>query len=175
MILVVCTGNTCRSPLAEALLRHHLGAAGHELVVRSAGTLGWNGAPATPYVHDVLAELGVALDDHVSRKITRADIDDASLIIPMTRVHAWAIAAHDPDAAARTFLLDELLRLGTLVGPRGGELLDAWLTEVDARRPPDRLARASEEVADPAGQEIEVYRATAERLDRSVRRLLPLL
>ncbi len=161
--------------MAEALLRHHLTAAGHDLIVRSAGTLGWNGAPATPYVHQVLDELGVTLDGHVSRKISRSDIDDASLIVPMTRVHAWAVAAHDPDAAGRTFLLDELVRLGTLVGPRGGEMLDAWLTELDARRPPDRLARAGEEVADPAGQELDVYRATASRLDRAIRRLLPLL
>lgn len=161
--------------MAEALLRHHLADAGHDLVVRSVGTLGWNGAPATPHVHDVLDELGVDLGDHVSRKISRADVDEAALIMPMTRVHAWAIAAHDPDAAARTFLLDELVRIGTKVGPRGGELLEAWLAECDALRPPDRLARASEEVADPAGQELEVYRSTAARLDRSVRRLVPLL
>jgi hypothetical protein len=93
----------------------------------------------------------------------------------MTRTHAWAIAAHDPEAAARTFLLDELVRLGSQVGPRGGEMLDAWLAELDALRPPDRLARASEEVVDPAGETIEVYRATAARLDRSVQRLMPLL
>lgn len=161
--------------MAEALLRHHLAAAGHDLPVASAGTLGWNDAPATPHVHDVLDELGVALDGHTSRKITRTMVDDATLIVPMTRVHAWAIAAHDPDAAARTFLLDELVRLGREVGPRGGEMLEAWLTELDARRPPDRLARASEEVADPAGEPLDVYRATAARLDRAVRRLVPLL
>ena len=102
-------------------------------------------------------------------------VDDASLIVPMTRMHAWAIAAHDPDAAARTFLLDELVRLGTQVGARGGEMLEAWLTELDAVRPPDRLCRAAEEVADPAGESIAVYRATAARLDRAVRRAVELL
>ena len=166
--------------MAEALLRHHLdrnavdrGAPGIE--VQSAGTLGWNGAPATPHVLEVLAERGVALVGHVSRKITRQQVDDASLIIPMTRIHAWSIAAQDPEAAARTFLLDELVRLGSQVGPRGGEMLDAWLAELDALRPPDRLARASEEVVDPAGESIDVYRTTAARLDRAVQRLMRLL
>ncbi len=166
--------------MAEALLRHHLAAGGErhglgDLAVASAGTLGWNGAPATPHVHEVLAELGVVLDGHTSRKLTRAMVDEASLIVPMTRMHAWAIAAHDPEAASRTFLLDELVRLGAQVGSRGGEMLEAWLTELDAARPPDRLCRASEEVADPAGESLEVYRATAARLDRAVRRAVELL
>jgi protein-tyrosine-phosphatase len=174
VILVVCTGNTCRSPMAEALLRHHLRTR-HDFTVRSVGTLGWNGAPATPHVLEVLRERGIEFDGHVSRRITRADVDDASLIIPMTRTHAWSIAAHDPEAAARSFLLDELVRLGRVVGPRGGEMLEAWLAELDSLRPPDRLARASEEIADPAGETIEVYRATAARLERAVQRLVPLL
>ena len=161
--------------MAEALLRDRLEGGSLRIDVQSAGTLGWNEGPATPYVIEVLAERGIELVGHVSRKITRAQVDDASLIIAMTRTHAWSIAAHDPEAAARTFLLDELVRLGTQVGPRGGELLDAWLAELDALRPPGRLGRANEEVADPAGESIEVYRATAARLDRAVQRLMPLL
>ena len=102
-------------------------------------------------------------------------VDDAALIVPMTRIHAWAIAAYDPEAAARSFLLDELVRLGERVGPRGGEMLEAWLTELDALRPPDRLAHATEEVADPAGESIDVYRTTAARLERGVRRAVALL
>jgi protein-tyrosine-phosphatase len=54
-------------------------------------------------------------------------------------------------------------------------MLDAWLAELDGLRPPERMGRANEEVADPAGESIEVYRATAARLDRAVQRLMPLL
>jgi protein-tyrosine-phosphatase len=174
-ILVVCTGNTCRSPMAEALLRHHLGAVGHDIEVASAGTLGWGSKPATPHAVEVLAERGVELAAHTSRRLTRAMVDDAEIVLAMTRTHAWAIAAHDPEAAARTFLLDELVRLAAASGARGGEDLGAWVAELDSRRPPDRLGRATDEVRDPAGEPIEVYRATADRLERSIHRLVPLL
>jgi protein-tyrosine-phosphatase len=102
-------------------------------------------------------------------------VDEADAIVAMTRVHAWAVAAHDQDAAARTFLLEELVRLATRAGPRGGEPLGGWIAELDSLRPPPRLGRALEEVADPVGESIEVYRATADRLERAVRRLVPLL
>jgi protein-tyrosine-phosphatase len=161
--------------MAEALLRHHLTLAGHDIDVASAGTLGWGTQPATPYAVEVLAERGVDLAGHTSRKLTRAMIDDADMILAMTRTHAWAVAAHDEEAAARTFLLDEIVHLAEQAGARGGELLGAWIAELDSRRPPDRLGRAVDEVRDPAGEPIEVYRSTADRLERSVQRLIPLL
>lgn len=161
--------------MAEALLRHHLRAAGHDITVASAGTLGWNGRPATPHAVEVLAERGVSLAGHISRKLTRDLLDASDLLVAMTRTHAWAVAAHDAEAAARTFLLDELIRLGEKAGARGGEPLAAWVAELDSLRPPDRLARAADEIADPAGEPIEVYRSCADRIERSVHRLVPLL
>jgi protein-tyrosine phosphatase len=161
--------------MAEALLRHHLAAAGHDIEVASAGTLGWGSKPATVHAVEVLTERGVPLDGHISRKLTREMVDDADIVLAMTRTHAWAVAAHDQEAAARTFLLDELVRLAEKAGARGGEDLGAWVSELDSLRPPDRLGRASEEVRDPAGESIEVYRETADRLERSIHRLVPLL
>jgi protein-tyrosine-phosphatase len=161
--------------MAEALLRHHLVAAGHEIEVVSAGTLGWGTQPATKHAVEVLAERGVELAGHTSRKLTRAMVDESELVLAMTRTHAWAIAAHDEDAARRTFLLDELVRLAVASGARGGEDLGAWIAELDSLRPPDRLGRATDEVRDPAGEPIEVYRETADRLERSIHRLIPLL
>ncbi len=179
MILLVCTGNTCRSPMAEGLLRHHLDAAGVALEARSAGTLGWNGNPATPHAVEVLAERGIDLSHHVSRRLDTAEIRAARLVIAMTRVHAWAVAAHDPDAPRRTFLLGEVVRLGAAVdatalrsaAPAGrGDLVERWVEGLHAQRPEGRpLGRAAEEVADPAGESIDVYRATADRLDRQIR------
>jgi protein-tyrosine-phosphatase len=161
--------------MAEALLRHHLRAAGHDIEVGSAGTLGWSGRGATAHAVAVLAERGVELGGHASRKLTRAMVDDADLVLAMTRTHAWAVAAHDEDAAARTFLLDELVRAAEKAGARGGEDLGAWVAELDTLRPPDRLGRAADEVRDPAGESIDVYRSTADRIERAVLRLIPLL
>ena len=161
--------------MAEALLRHHLGAAGHEIDVASAGTLGWGGRPATQHAVAVLAERGVDLGEHTSRKLSRDMIDDADVVLAMTRTHAWAIAAYDEEAAARTFLLDELVRLAEASGARGREDIGAWVAELDSRRPPDRLGRATDEVSDPAGEPLDIYRRTADRLERSIHRLVPLL
>ncbi len=69
-VLFVCTGNTCRSPLAEAVARTRLGA-GAGVACASAGLYALEEAPATPHTLAVAAELGIALDDH------RADEQDA--------------------------------------------------------------------------------------------------
>src|SRR5438477_3601067 len=87
VILFVCTGNTCRSPMAAALLRHHLGVDA-TIEVASVGTIGWNGYPATPHAVAVLAERGIDLSAHISRKINRDDVERADVIIAMTRKHA---------------------------------------------------------------------------------------
>lgn len=161
--------------MAEALLRHHLERTSFSIEVQSAGTLGWNGAPATPHTLEVLAGRGVALvEDTCRARSARAGRRGGVDHRDGAHALAWAIAAHDR-ITAPLFLLDELVRLGTQVGQRGGEMLGAWLAELGALRPPDRLAHASEEVVDPAGEAIEVYRTTAARLDRSVQRLMPLL
>jgi protein-tyrosine phosphatase len=151
--------------MAEALLRHHLGA-GAAISVASVGTIGWNNYPATPHAVEVLAERGIDLGSHVSRKINRDDVDRADLIIAMTRKHGWAVAAHDPDAAARTFLLGEVTRLARS-HRRNGESLRDWSEAIDRSRPAGRpMGHAADEIHDPVGESIEVYRSTAAVLDR---------
>ena len=151
--------------MAEALLRHHLGA-DPTMPVASVGTIGWNGYPATPHAVEVLAERGIDLGAHVSRKINRDDVDRADLIIAMTRKHGWAVAAHDPEAATRTFLLGEVTRLARSQ-PRNGESLRDWSESIARSRRPGRpMGQAGDEIHDPVGESIEVYRATASELDR---------
>jgi protein-tyrosine phosphatase len=177
VILVVCTGNTCRSPMTMALLRHQLdGTDRAEIVVESAGTLGWNGRPATDHTVEVLGEMGVDLSGHVSRRIDHAMLASSDLVLAMTRNHSWAVAAHDPEMMHRTFLLGEIVRLGEVVGARGDETLREWIERVDARRTEHkRIGRADEEIPDPLGEPLDTYRHTAERVQRSVNRLAKLL
>ena len=176
-ILFVCTGNTCRSPMAEALARHRLRAAGVDAVpVSSAGTLGWSGRPATDKALEVLAEHGVELPDHVSTKLDTDTVRSADLIVVMTRVHGWAVTAHDEEAAARTFLPDELIRLSASAGsPATGEAVRDWAERVGAQRAPGPLGHARDEIADPAGEALDVYRAVAGRLHRFTERLVETL
>lgn len=151
--------------MAEALLRHHLGA-DPTMPVASVGTIGWNGYPATPHAVEVLAERGIDLGAHISRKINRDDVARSDLIIAMTRKHGWAVAAHDPEASTRTFLLGEVTRLAR-EQPRNGESLRDWAEAIARNRKPDRpMGQASDEIHDPVGESIEVYRATAAVLDR---------
>jgi protein-tyrosine-phosphatase len=168
LILVVCTGNTCRSPMAAALLAHHLGSrpdtAG--LSVASAGTLGWSGRPATAAAVTAVARRGADLTAHRSRSLrdAAADLERAAVVIAMTRVHAGAVAAHRPALAPTTFLPAELVRLAA---PRAtGQALAEWAAAAGARRTSHRVVgRAADEIDDPIGHPPEVYEATAARLD----------
>jgi protein-tyrosine phosphatase len=160
--------------MAEALLRHHLGDDAR-LTVASVGTIGWNDYPATPHAVAVLAERGIDLGAHRSRKISRDDVERADVIIAMTRKHGWAVTAHDADAANRTFLLAELARLAR-AQPRNGESLRQWAEALGQRRSPERpIGHGGDEITDPVGESIEVYRATATLLDRWLSELADLL
>ncbi len=175
-ILVVCTGNTCRSPMAEALLRHELAQLGIEASVSSAGTLPWPGG-ASAGARAALGERGIDLSAHRSRALDAEMVARADLVLAMTRNHAWAVASHDDDAATRTFLPAELVRLAGRVGERAaGEPVDAWAARLAAQRGDPRVpGHPQDEVADPAGQPLDVYRMTAERLAGELARVARLI
>jgi protein-tyrosine phosphatase len=156
VILVVCTGNVCRSPMAEALLRHHLEAADHTLTA--------------------LAERGVVLEGHVSRRMNAGLIAPASLVLAMTNDHADAVHNHHPEAAPRTFVLGQLVRLGERVGPRAERSLGEWVAAVDGLRDPRRRrALPADEIRDPLGEPLAAYQELATLLDDLTARLARLI
>ena len=177
-VLFVCTGNTCRSPMAAALLASRLAARGaRDARVHSAGTLAWGGA-ATRHASAVLREHhGLDLSDHRSRQLTPELVADADLVLAMTRNHLGAVVARDPGALRRAFLVGEIVRLGRAVGPRApAQPVDEWVAAVAARRPGEGPpGHAADEVGDPVNDGLEVYRATAARLDRLTGELAALL
>lgn len=109
LILFVCTGNTCRSPMAEAIARDLVeqGLAGPiPTAIVSAGVGAGEGAPMTPEAVGALRDLGIEAPPHRSRGVTRDLISRAELIFAMTMSHADAVRAIDPRAAGRLTLLD---------------------------------------------------------------------
>ena len=103
-ILIVCVGNICRSPMAEVVLRKHLGG-GDEVVVESAGLAALVGNPIDPIAERVLADHGLTAQGHAARQVTEAMISKADLVLAMQRRHVGAIHAIAPQARGKTFLV----------------------------------------------------------------------
>ncbi|QDT17381.1 low molecular weight protein arginine phosphatase [Alienimonas californiensis] len=122
-IVFVCTGNTCRSPLAEALLRFRLKeAVGPEVRVVSAGLSAAYGAAASPESVDLARQAGADLSAHRSQPLTEELLDAADRVLCMTAGHRAAILRHRPDARNRVTLLDPAG--GDIPDPIGGEMAD---------------------------------------------------
>jgi len=140
-ILFVCSGNSCRSPIAEYLLRHELERRGLADLyeVRSAGTLGIEGAPATDEAVTVIAERNLDAGGHRSRGLTRELIDNTVLVVGMTTAHVAAAEHIVPDAASRCHVITEF----TGDNPSRG-------------------------IDDPIGQPVEVYRRCAAEIEAAL-------
>jgi len=93
-ILIVCTGNICRSPMGEGLLRAAIGRdpqlGGRGIEVRSAGIHGWEGAPASELAVEVMRERGVEISGHRSQPLSEELIEWADVVLTMTAAqNAW--------------------------------------------------------------------------------------
>ena len=111
-ILFVCSGNYCRSPLAEGLARLRLKQAGYDgqFLARSAGTRPeYEGQPAAPLILEILREIGAEEPANPPHQIKPAEIEQAAVIFGVAQEHLAWIAQHYPAAAPRTFLLSDLI------------------------------------------------------------------
>ena len=140
-LLFVCSGNTCRSPLAEALARQIAARRGIEDVeVSSAGTNAWDNAPATDEALLVGMERGLDLTDHRARKLTPAIVSEADLIFVMTPGH-----------------LEPVKQMG---GRGKAHVIDEYAS-----------GTADQGISDPYGGDLETYRQTADTLEEELEKL----
>src|SRR6476660_7196818 len=102
-VIVVCTGNVCRSPIAEGLLRRatERRPVDAPVTVSSAGTAGWEGSPAIPEAVEAAAERGVDISGHVAARLRPGVAADADLVLCMAGEHRDLIARDEPEAAGR--------------------------------------------------------------------------
>ncbi|HEX9218870.1 MAG TPA: low molecular weight protein arginine phosphatase [Gemmatimonadaceae bacterium] len=140
-LLFVCSGNTCRSPMAEALARKIAKRRGIEdLNVSSAGTNAWDNVPATDEALLVGMEREIDLTGHRARKLTSAIVSEADLIFVMTPGH-----------------LEQVKQLG---GRGKVHVIDEYAS-----------GTANQGITDPYGGDLEAYRHTADILERELEKL----
>lgn len=143
-VLFVCTGNTCRSPMAAALLKNEA----PSLQVKSAGIYASNGSEANQNTKTVLKEDDILID-HTASTVTPELLAWADVVLTMTLSHKMLLDVHFPGNEDKTFTLIEYV--GT----------EETITD-----------DYSVDIADPFGQSIDVYRDTKQQLQGYIFRLI---
>lgn len=189
-VLTVCTGNICRSPLAEQLLRLHLQ---DRAEVSSAGTRGLRSAPMTPEALALADQLGVPTEDsqkHRSRFLTEKHLETPDLIVTMTRDHRRQVAELAPARMRSTFTAREFARLSAdltdeqiwdaaAAAPANtpGSRIRAAAALVASRRgmglPPEKPE--DDDVIDPYGRSWQTYELSAAQLTPALTEIVRVL
>ncbi len=147
-VLVICSGNICRSPMAAEYLRSRAALSGlAHVVIDSAGTLGIDGAPASSEAIAVMRAAGLDLSTHRSRGLTQADLRSSDLVVAMSGDHLEHLAATHPEGSEKRVLLRAF--------EKGSE-------------PMDHAA----DLADPITKPIEFYREQFELIRNCVDQLI---
>ena len=139
-ILFVCTGNICRSPMAEGLFRHMTAKRG-KYQVYSAGVGAMDGFQPSAHAISAMRELGIDISQQRSRSISRELVDQADYIFGMTRGHVEAVSVMYPHAEEKTFILREF-----------DDTLDAY----------------EKDISDPIGGNLRVYQACRDQIEQGI-------
>ncbi|HZR18576.1 MAG TPA: ribose 5-phosphate isomerase B [Verrucomicrobiae bacterium] len=143
-VLFVCTGNVCRSPMAEGLFRHAVQGRG-EYRVMSAGLGAMEGQPPSPYAVQAVKELGIDISGQRSHMLSYELVQQADYIFGMTHSHIDTVMMLYPFAAEKTFLLREF-----------DETLDTF----------------EKDISDPIGGSYEIYLTCRDQIEQGIPSLL---
>ncbi len=141
-VLFVCTGNTCRSPMAEGLLKKLAEENQLPLEVQSAGLAAFAGVPVTPEAVEAAKEKGVDLSAHQSQPLGKTLVMESDMIVTMTAKHKEMIVKKMPPLEPKVSLLSELAGEGSV------------------------------DVEDPVGHPLDVYRQVAGQIEGYLKKSL---
>lgn len=161
-ILTVCTGNICRSPMAERLLQQGLDQVSPgAFEVRSAGTGALVGHPIEPHVEGFIRVMGASTDNFAARRLTPAILAEQDLVIALTRSHRSKIVEMRPALLKKTFTLRELARILPHIDvPHGMSAAERWEAMIPLAvraRSNHRSAPDDDDVVDPYRRSDDVY------------------
>ncbi len=143
--LFVCTGNVCRSPMAEGIFKSLTKDKPH-LTCESAGTFAYNGFPASPNAEQASKKHGVDISHHLSQLITEELLDRSDVILTMTDNHINALKQTFPEHCGKAFLLKEY------------GLSDKNLSDLN--------------IADPIGQNLDTYEKCYLEIEEAIKGVL---
>ncbi len=176
-ILIVCTGNTCRSPMAEAIFKDLAARSGKTLEIRSAGIAAPSGSPISPNAAEALKRRKLELPGP-STLLTAEEVLWANLILTMTAGHKRAILERYPEALSKTYTLKEYALRGDPVMDDVAEaerLYSEWqvkqllgepMTDGEKARLFELQRRIPDfDIADPFGGPLSLYERTADEIE----------
>src|SRR5262245_32593478 len=146
-VLFVCTGNVCRSPMAEGIFRHASQGYG-SFRAMSAGLGAMDGQPPSTYAVEAVKELGIDISGQRSRMLTPELVHQADYIFGMTHSHVDTVMLLYPEAAEKTFLLREF-----------DETLDTF----------------EKDISDPIGGSYDVYLDCRDQIEQGIASIIRFL
>jgi len=175
-ILTVCTGNICRSPIAERLLQaeldeRHPG----QFVVQSAGTGALVGYPIDPQMEGLVRALGGNPDNFYARQLSPETLKEQDLVLTLTREHRGRVVEMAPAMLKKTFTLREFARIVSSIESdglaHGANRWRAWIPKALRKRSAQKM-HTEDDVIDPYKQDNHVFNVVAKQISHCVSTLV---
>jgi protein-tyrosine phosphatase len=167
--LFICTGNICRSPMAEYLWKHKLDSRSLPALTLSAGLASPDQSPP-PHALSMMRDRGLDMSSHRSTRLTAAMVTTADLVLGMSSRHVREAAVLDLEQSTKIFTLREFARLSHSAGPRVDESVSDYVQRLGRSRSLGQLGAggALDDISDPYKRRKRVFRSTVDMIDREI-------